>query len=201
MFRARKVEANSLARFSSFGALTAAHLVLASLLFPSVGHTQFATPPRPQQDYLNAAGFGLSYGAVNERDADFWGWSVEFSRKLRGPWIGAVAVMWDRESEEVPGAPDKEVESFTASATITYSITERFSLTTGLGKGFADTNNPSQSMKFTNGDWVTGIVVGFATSGFQRWDRDSISYSIAYEYNLKNNETSVSFDVAFGWSF
>ena len=195
------MEAKSLAKFNSFRAVSAAHFILALLLFPLVGHAQFATPPRPQEDYLNAAGFGLSYGAVNERDADFWGWSVEFSRKLRGPWIGAVAVMWDRESEEVPGARDKEVESFTASATISYSITDRISLTTGLGKGFADTNNPSQSMKFTNGDWVTGIVVGYATSGFQRWDRDSISYSVAYEYNLKNNETSVSFDVSFGWSF
>jgi hypothetical protein len=181
--------------------LTTAHWVLALLLFPALGHAQFATPPRPQEDYLNAAGFGLSYGVANQRDASFWGWSVEFSRKLSGPWIGAVAVMWDREREKKPGAPDAEVDSFTASATITYSITDRVSLTTGLGKGFADTNNRSQSMKFTNGDLTTGIVIGYSTPGFQQSGRDSIGYSIAYEYNLNQNETSVSFDVAFGWSF
>ena len=60
--------------------------MLALLLIPSPGHAQFATPPRPQEDYLNAAGFGLSYGVANQRDANFWGWSIEFSRRFGHGW-------------------------------------------------------------------------------------------------------------------
>lgn len=109
--------------------------------------------------------------------------------------------MWDRETEQFAAAPDKEIDSFTAAATISYALTERVSLTTGLGKGFADTNNPSQSMDFTNGDLATGIVIGYSTPGLRRLARDSVVFSLAYEYNIDQNETTVSIDVAFGWSF
>lgn len=109
--------------------------------------------------------------------------------------------MWDRETEQVSGGPDTEIDTYNASLTISYGITDKVSLTTGLGKGFADTDNPAQSMKFTNGDLSTGIVIGYSTPGLRHLARDSIAYSLAYEYNFDKNETMVSFDVAFGWSF
>ncbi len=176
-------------------------VAVGALISSPYAHAQFAAPPRPQGDFQNAAAFGLSYGVMNQRDADFWGWSVEYSRQLRGPWIGAVSVMWDRETEEISGAPDSEVDTYTAAATITYALSEKISLTTGLGKGFADTDNPSQSMKFTSGDLSTGIVIGYSTPGLRHLARDSVAFSLAYEYNFDKEETMVSFDVAFGWSF
>ena len=56
-------------------------------------------------------------------------------------------------------------------------------------------------MRFTSGDLGTGIAVGFATPGLSQFVRDSIGFSIAYEYNITQKETSVSFDVSYGWSF
>ncbi len=56
-------------------------------------------------------------------------------------------------------------------------------------------------MRFTNGDLATGIVLGLATPGLPRYVRDSIGISVAYEYNFDENETSLSLDVTFGWSF
>lgn len=177
-------------------------LFLPILLFSSPpAHAQIAAPARPQGSYENSVALGLSYGTVNQRDADFWGGSVEFSRKVRGPWIGAAAIMWDRETEQLAGEPDQRTDTFTASATIAYALTDKISLTTGLGKGFADTDNPSQSMKFTNGDLSTGIVLGYSTPGLTHLTRDSVTFSLAYEYNIDRDETSLSIDVGFGWSF
>lgn len=188
--------------WTMIGAMRQKAVLLAFLLCASsVVHAQLAAPPRPQGTYDKSVAFGLSYGSVNQRDADFWGWSLELGRQLQGPWIGAVSIMWDRETQRVPAAADQKTDSLTAAATITYAITERFALTTGLGKGFADTANPSRSMKFTNGDLATGIVFGISTPGLRHFTRDSIGFSFAYEYNFDLDETSISFDVSFGWSF
>ena len=106
-----------------------------------------------------------------------------------------------RETEEIDTAPNVEVDTFTAAGTISYGLTKRLAITTGLGKGFADTDNPSKSMEFTNGDLSTGIVLGWSTPGLKHFERDSVAFSLAYEYNFTQDETTLSFDVAFGWSF
>lgn len=176
-------------------------LLAVCFMAPSVAKAQIGSPPRPVAGYKNSAAFGLSYGVINTRDADFWGWSVEASRQLGGRWFAAASIMWDSETEKVAAAPDPEVDTFTAAMTISYSLNKRLAISTGLGKGFADTDNPSGSMRFTNGDLSTGIVLGLSTPGSRRFERDSIAFSVAYEYNITQNETSLSFDVAFGWSF
>ncbi len=174
---------------------------LGLLFLSSLAQAQVSAPARPQGDYLNSASFDVSYGVVNGRDADFWGWSVAYSRRFKGAWAGAVALMWDRETENKIEGPDTEVDSYTASATISYAITENVSLATGLGKGFANTDNASQSMKFKSGDLSTGIVVGYSFPGPTSTARDSVVLSLAYEYNISEKETMVSLDAAFGWSF
>jgi hypothetical protein len=73
-------------------------------------------------------------------------------------------------------------------------------LTTGLGKGFADTDNPAGTIQLTNGDLGTGICFGIATPGLPQFERDSLGFSISYEYNIMQKETSLSFDVSFGLS-
>ena len=173
------------------------------LLLAAVSDSQarISAPVRPASDYLNSTSFGLSYGTQNDRDADFWGASIDYSRAVGGPWFAATAVTWDNETESFADKPDKETETFTLVGTISYGVTDWFSVTTGLGKGFADTDNPPREMRFTNGDLGTGIALGFATPGLAQSARGSVSFSIAYEYNITQKETSVSFDVSFGWSF
>ncbi len=170
-------------------------------MMSSIADAQIGSPPRPVAPFKNSAAFGLSYGVNNTRDATFWGWSADYNRQLGGRWFGATSIMWDRETEKVAAAPDPEVDTFAAAVTISYSLTKRLAITTGLGKGFADTDNPSGSMRLTNGDLATGIVLGWSTPGLRHFERDSIAFSVAYESNIPKNETTLSFDVAFGWSF
>ena len=170
-------------------------------MLSSTAEAQIGAPSRPVAGFKNSASFGLSYGMNNTRDASFWGWTAEYSRQIGGHWFTAGSIMWDRESEDIASGPDVEVDTFTLAGTIAYGLTDRLSITTGLGKGFADTGNPSGSMRFTSGDLSTGIVLGWATPGLRHFERDSLAFSLAYEYNITQDETTLSFDVSFGWSF
>lgn len=175
--------------------------IATALVLPSVAGAQIGSPARPAPSYKNAASFGLSYGIQNDRNATFWGWSADYSRDLGSRWFFGAALAWDEDTETFDDRPDKVVETYTVIATISYGITRHLAITTGFGKGFADTDNPAGAMRFTNGDLGTGIALGWSTQGPARSSRDSISVSAAFEYNIAQNETSVSFDINYGWSF
>ena len=162
---------------------------------------QVSAPPIPKDVNSNSVGVGISAGTVVERDANFWGFTLDYARRTSDRLVISGSVTWDRETETFTSKPDNTVNTYTAVGTISYLLNERMSLTTGLGKGFADDDNPDQSMQFTNGDLSTGIVFGYATEGFPFFARDSVSLSAAYEYNIDKNETMISFDLAFGWGF
>ncbi len=146
-------------------------------------------------------GVGVSAGGVVERDAIFWGFTLDYARRTSNRLVVSGSVAWDRETESFTNKPDNTVRSYTAVGTLSYLLTERMSLTTGLGKGFADDDNSGKAMQFTNGDLSTGIVFGYAMDGFPFFARDSVSISAAYEYNIDKNETMISIDLAFGWGF
>ncbi len=150
---------------------------------------------------MNAVAGGLSYGVQNDRSAGFWGFSLDFSRTLGTRWFAAASLSWDSETETFDDRPSRNTKSLTLVGSISYGVTTWMSVTTGLGKGFADTDNPAGTMRFANGDLATGIAVGFATPGLPQFARDSIGFSVAYEYSITGKETSLSFDVTFGWSF
>ena len=162
---------------------------------------QVSAPPIPKEVNSNSVGVGVSAGTVVERDANFWGFTLDFARRISNRLVASGSVAWDSETESFSNKPDNTVQSYTAVGTLSYLLTERMSLTTGLGKGFADDDNPEHAMQFTNGDLSTGIVFGYATEGFPFFARDSVSLSAAYEYNIDKNETMISFDLAFGWGF
>ena len=172
--------------------------LVATLLVLSDAEAQIKTPPRATPDYVNAAGFGLSYGEISKREADFWGWSLNYSRLLNDLWTAGLSLTWDEETEQFIDRPDKSVRSYTLIGTISYSLTQNFSLTTGLAHGIADDDNATGTMKFKSGNVSTGLSLGYS------WPlnkRNSTSASLAYEYNISENEPSVSVDVSLGWSF
>ncbi len=85
-------------------------------------------------------------------------------------------------------------------AVINYSF-RRLTLTTGLSKGFADTDHPDGDWHFVKGDWGTGIIIGTAIPGLLSSQRMSVSFSAGYEYNLTEREPDLSFDVGVGYAF
>ena len=188
-------------RHSRVCRVLAAVFGLLALASCSLVHAQLSAPIIPDEPRGNSVGVGLSAGAVRERDADFWGWTLEYGRRVSFRWVVGASIAWDRETETVSAKPDKTVQTYTLVGTLSYLISKRFSLTTGLGKGVASDDNPEGTTRFTSGDISTGVVAGFATDGFPFFVRDSMSFSVAYEYNLDQRETMLSFDVTFGWGF
>jgi hypothetical protein len=185
-------------------ALHAAKVLLAIfLLFTQLpfATAQLGAPPIPQEVNGHSVGVGVSVGTVVERDADFWGFTLDYGRRISERLVLAGSVAWDSETEKFSSRPSNTIQSYTAVGTISYLLSERMLLTTGLGKGFADDDNSEKDMQFTNGDLSTGIVFAYATEGFPFFARDSVSISAAYEVNLDKNETMISADLAFGWGF
>ena len=136
-----------------------------------------------------------SYGQVFARNAHFFGFSGEYSRRLNKLPIGiAGSLMWDQEKDV---KKDKVVSTFTAAVTGSYLISDRWSVGTGLGKGFMDTDNPDKKYKFSSGDWSTAIFFGYQIPINLK---SSIGISASYEYNMSANETSFSIDVSYGFS-
>lgn len=109
--------------------------------------------------------------------------------------------MWDHETEYFSDKPNIEMDSFTVAGMLSYSALNWLSASTGVGKGFANTDNSKEELKFTSGDWATGIILVPGTPDLPFLERDSIALSLYYEYNLSQDETSVSVDLSFGWSF
>ena len=160
--------------------------------------SQISVPPRTTADFRNGMGVGVSYSEQNDRDADFWGWSVDYSRWLNNKWTAAVSLTWDEETERFVDKPDEAGETYTLIGTITYNLTPSLGVTTGLAQGIADDDNDDKEMRFKSGDVSTGVGLGYQ---IPISERNSIGLNVAYEYNISENETSYSVDLVFGWSF
>ncbi|MDN3642743.1 hypothetical protein QWY87_08540 [Lutimonas halocynthiae] len=145
-----------------------------------------------KKGFMSLAG---SYGQVFERDAHFFGFSGEYSRRLNKVPIGiAGSLMWDQETDV---KKDKVVSTFTAAITGSYLISERWSVGTGLGKGFMDTDNKDKNYKFTSGDWSTALFFGYLIPLNLK---SSLGLSASYEYNISGKETSFSIDLSYGFT-
>jgi len=132
-----------------------------------------------------------------QRDAWFWGLSIDYGRILEKEWAVNGALSWDREKKET----GVSVETYTFVATVSWIITERFSLTTGLAKGFADNDNKEAKMQFTNADLGTGLAIGISLPELKFWALETVALSVSYEYNISASETDVSLDLTTGISF
>ena len=154
----------------------------------------------PDSPYKHSISAGPSIGAFTHRDAYFWGVSVGYAYKLNGPWAISPSLAYDQEIEQQNDQTNK-IDTYTFLATVSYFITPKWSLTTGLAKGFADDDNQTRQLDFVDGDVSTGISVGYSLPDFPFWTRESFSISGAYEYNITKNEFSVSLDLVIGLSW
>ena len=171
---------------------------LALALFAGVAIAEIPTPPRGPADSLNAIAVGISYGEQTDNDADFRGWSIDYGRLLNETWAAGLSIAWDEETERFPERPSKIVRSYHLVGAISYNLSARFALTAGIAKQIADDDNDSRSMKLGSGDTAAGVSAGYTLPINLR---NSIGASVAWEYNLSQNEPSVSIHLTFGWGF
>lgn len=170
-------------------------LVWFLMLIPLWASAQLNANISRNENAKNFISFAGSYGQVFQRDAWFYGFSGEYSWRLNKLPLGiATSIMWDQE-KEIP--KDKTINTFTGAVTASYLISNRWSVGTGLGKGFMDTENNDNKYKFKNGDWSTALFLGYQ---IPLNSKSSLGLSASYEYNMSANETSFSLDLAYGFS-
>ena len=151
--------------------------------------------------FHNSVGVGASVGTPYERDAYFWGLSADYTRVIGLPWSVTASITFDQEHDQPQGAPKTVVNTFTFVLTINWSVARWVTLTTGLGKGFLDDDNPAKQLEFTSGDWSTGLAVGVSLPDLPFTVRDAFTLSAAWEYNLTKSEPMLSVDLGGSWSF
>lgn len=142
----------------------------------------------------NLVSVGASVGTPYRRDAVFWGLSTDYTRVVNPRWSFSAALTYDQEHDRRKDGSSGTVNSFTAVGTVNYTVLSRLTLTTGLGRGFLNDDNPERDLRFTGGDVGTGVAGGVALPG--RW-----GLSVAWEWNITQKEPSISVDVTYGWGF
>ena len=148
--------------------------------------------------YSNEIGLGLSYGIKLSKDAMFWGYSPDYVRVLSSDWLLNISFAYDKETETKESK--KEVtETWTPSVMFGYQATPTLAIGLGIGHGLFDNKDGAgwNSVKFGN-----DLSVAIATA-VSLWsdDRNGIAISISLEYNISDNEPSISTDLGYGFSF
>jgi len=171
-------------------------MALAALfILPFISNAQMSNLISRNENLQNSVSFGASYGQILDRDAWFYGFSGEFSHRLKNVPIGiAGSLMWDRETDR---EKDNMVDTFTSALTGSYLIAKHWSVGTGIGKGFMSTDNPNKNYLFSNGDWNTALFFGYQIPINLK---SSIGLSASCEYNISAKETSFSVDLSYGFS-
>lgn len=150
--------------------------------------------------FLNSIGGGLSYGEKLTKSADFWGWTLDYSRLLDSGWVFTAALAYDEETERHSNKPDKVVQTYTPTFSWAYPLSQRWSAGAGFGKGLIDDDNKDGDFEFTklDEDWAVGAIASFTL--LQR-GRHRASLSSALEYDISEGEPSLSFDIGYAYSF
>ena len=163
------------------------------LLIPIVSNAQRSSVVSRDTVRPNNINIGISYGEIIEkRNAYFYGIAAEYSRKLKNLPAGVGAgIMWDSETDRSQIEP---VRTFTGALTASYLLSDKFSLATGLAKGFIDDDNPQKDYKFTDGDWSSGIIVAYI---IPTGKASFIGLTTSLEYNLSQKEPSISLDLSY----
>lgn len=176
-------------------------LVIIMLVVSNALHAQITVPSfSSDTNYFNSIGIGPSYGRMLDRNADFWGVSIGYSRKINAQWAATASLAYDQETPFFKGGGNI-VNTFTGIFTASYFVDKHWGLTTGLAKGVTDDDNRDKQMKFVDGDWSTGLSLSYNLPDYPYWSRDAFTVSTSLEYNLTQQEYSWSIDFVMGISW
>ncbi|WP_044212036.1 hypothetical protein [Flammeovirga sp. OC4] len=140
------------------------------------------------QEKYNAFSFSMSKGINMTNDNPFYGFSVDYSRSIKNTRFSTgVALMWDEEKDK-----KRYLQNLTFAYTVGYKINDKWSIGSGVAKGFMNNENERQEYQFVNGDWSTGLS---ATHTLKITPKHVISITSSLEYNITQHEYSLSFDL------
>lgn len=178
--------------------LAAAILMISAL----DGRAQIVAPPISTPIYKNFFSIGGSAGLPYKQD-DTWFWSVSasYTRLIKMPWSATIGMSFDQGRSNPSGEPKSVVNGFSLFSTINYSFLKVLTASTGFGKVIITDNNDNSDIKFTDGDWITGLALGVSLPDLPFTARDSVGLGVSWLWNINEEEPSLSLDLSIGWSF
>lgn len=153
----------------------------------------------PAQGYKNTFGTAVSSGVFLNKDAVFWGLSVDYSRLFSKRWIYNISFSYDQEHSKSNEGEKSIVNTLTPSLAIGYALKQNIALGLGLGKGLFDDDNENKTVKYNkDGGWTVGLIGVFT---FYQKGPHGFDVSVGLEQGLSNPETDVTVELGYGLSF
>ncbi len=172
--------------------------VLCGLLPLGAKASSYGPGALPDGPFSYTFGTSASYGLIAERDASFWGASLNYSYALTDEWGLGFSFAYDQETETFANQPRNTINSFTAIITPYYRVNDWLTVSGGVGKGIVDDDNGTGRLQFKDGDWAVGSAVSIDL--FTR-DHFSIGLDTSLEYNVTQKEWSISWDLGCSLAF
>lgn len=145
-------------------------------------------------------GGGISSGLMLQRNAFFYGGTIDYSKYINDLFTATASMAYDQERDKTE-VNKSIVNTFTFIGSMSYALSKSVVVSTGLAKGFADDDNKAKNISFTNADLSTGISFGYAFPKINQSQNKTYSISTSLEYNITKSEFSVSVDLGIGFSF
>ncbi|NME70314.1 hypothetical protein [Flammeovirga aprica] len=140
------------------------------------------------QEKYNSFSFSVSRGVNMTNDNPFYGFSIDYSRAIKNtPFSTGVAMMWDEEKDK-----NRYLQNVTVAYMVGYKINDRWSIGSGIAKGFLNNENERQEYQFSDGDWSTGLA---GTYVLKVTPKHAISITSSLEYNITQKEYCFSVDL------
>lgn len=167
------------------------------------GRAQIVAPPiQSTQIYKNVFGFGGSVGfPYKQDDVWFWGLNVNYSRVIKMPWSATIGFSYNQTISKPSGEPKSVINDFNLFSGINYSFFKVLTASTGIGKVVISDNNEKSDLKFTDGDWITGIALGISLPDLPFTERDTVGLGISWIWDITKEQPSLGLDLSLGWSF
>jgi len=153
----------------------------------------------PAEGYTNTFGTAVSGGVFLDKDAVFWGFSVDYSNVIKENWIISISFGYDKEFSNKKNEEESVVNTLTPSLAIGYSLNKRIAIGVGVGKGLFDDDNDHKSFQFNkNGGLTLGLIGVYS---FYQKGPHSFDVSGGIERGLSTPETDITLELGYGYSF
>jgi hypothetical protein len=149
----------------------------------------------PTAGEKNAVGFSAFIGPNFTEDNYFYGASAEYDRLLTAKWELAVSV----DAGWTPSEAGKIERGLSVTFNGGYAFRDRWSAELAYSKEFARYGPDTHySWEWANGDNAVGVGVSYT---FWERARHSLDVTVGLERNLTASETSLAFELGYGFSF
>ena len=102
----------------------------------------------PSNGYTNTIGSAISGGLFIDKDAIFYGFSIDYSKVILQNWIVNISFAYDKEMNTQTKQDIPDINSYTPSIALGYAFNQKTAIGIGLGKSIFDDDNEDKKIQF-----------------------------------------------------